>query len=110
MGFGRFLDWSFFEKGDGRRVGGLLVSRIPGLRTRGNGGSEYLVSERSGGPCFPQTIVNGVVSDRLDLNSINASDIIGFEYYTVSSTPLRFSTTGAGQDGAQSGTAIFWIK
>ncbi len=110
MGLGRFLDWSFFQQHGDRRVGGLLISRIAGVRTSGKGGAEYLVSERSGRRCYPQTIVNGVLYEGPDLSSINAADIIGFEYYTPTNTPLRYNSTGNGATGAQCGTAIFWMK
>ncbi len=52
----------------------------------------------------------GVLSEGLDLNSINAADIIGFEYYTPTNTPLRYNSTGNGALGAQCGTAICWMK
>ena len=109
MPIGQFLDASYFEKNDGLRVSGLLTSRISGVRTT-QIGPELLVSSRSGRKCFPQTIVNGIVRDKLDLNTLNAADIIGFEYYTVGTTPLKYNMTGSKDSGSQCGTAIFWMK
>jgi hypothetical protein len=109
-GFGQFLDASFFESNEGRQVSGLLLSRIPGIRTMRNGTREFLASSRTGGNCLVQTIVNGVPME-FALNGLNASDIMGFEYYTVSTTPLRYNVTGQNTGrGTHCGTAIFWIK
>ena len=110
FGMGRFLDESFFEDKPGHSVGALLSSRIPGLRTRRGPGGEFLVSERYGRPCAPQTIVNGISTPGFDLSLIQPSDVIGFEYYTVSTTPLKYSATGDKGGGSQCGTAIFWVK
>ncbi|QJR37600.1 hypothetical protein [Gemmatimonas groenlandica] len=93
------------------------MSSIAGLRTWGKGSQQYLQGQR--GPrngCMVQVILNGVsitngASDELfDVNSLNASVIIGFEYYTVASTPPRFNTSGGRVGGAHCGTAVFWTK
>ena len=56
------------------------------------------------------TIVNGIVREDLDLNLLFTSNIIGFEYYPVGSTPVRYNISGTAASGAQCGTAIFWTK
>ena len=45
-----------------------------------------------------------------DVNTLRADELIGFEWHNPSSTPMLYNTTGAGNDGAICGTAIFWIK
>lgn len=110
FGLGRFLDWTFFEKNRDRKLGGLLVSRIAGARTRSTASGEFLVIERYGKPCSPQTIVNGLVQKSFDLNSVSVDDIIGFEYYSVASTPAQFGGSGERDGGSQCGTAVFWLK
>ena len=55
--------------------------------------------------------MNGIVrTATVDLNTLIAADIIGFEYYTVGSTPIKYNITGQKGSGAQCGTAIFWMK
>ena len=110
FGFGRFLDWQYFVRNAGRPVGPLLTSRIPSLRTRMTRGMEVLTVEGRGRNCLPQVIMNGLVFRDFDLTSINAEDIIGFEYHTTSTTPLQYNMTGNAQAGAHCGTAIFWTK
>ena len=110
FGLGRFLDWTFFENNKDRSLGGLLVSRIAGVRTRSTASGEFLVIERYGKPCFPQTVVNGIVQKSFNLNSVNVDDIIGFEYCTVASTPAQFGGSGERDGGSQCGTAVFWLK
>lgn len=110
FGLGRFLDLTFFEKNKDRSLGGLLVSRIAGARTKSNASGEFLVSERYGKPCLPQTVVNGIVIKSFDLNSVRVDDIIGFEYYTVASAPVQFGGSGDENGGSQCGTAVFWLK
>ncbi|MCX5756869.1 MAG: hypothetical protein NTX19_12285 [Gemmatimonadetes bacterium] len=87
-----------------------MPGQIPGIRAVQRGPYEILVSTRNGKLCEPQIIVNGIVNQRFDRNSVSASEIIGVEYYTVATTPLRFNVTGTGTKGAQCGTAIFWLK
>lgn len=53
--------------------------------------------------------MNGFVQD-VDLDSINAGDIVGFEYYTVGTTPERFNLSGNRDGGSQCGTTVFGIK
>ena len=110
FGFGRFLDWQYFNRNAGRPVGPLLTSRIPSLRTRMTRGMEVLTVGGRGRNCLPQVIMNGLVFRDFDLTSINAEDIIGFEYHTTSTTPLQYNMTGNAQAGAHCGTAIFWTK
>lgn len=110
LGLGKFLDWSFFEKFRDRALPGLLIAQVPGIRTRRVRGEEYLISSRYGRSCYPQVFVNGLRTEGFDLQSISAGDIIGFEYYTVASTPMRFRSTGTAEGGSQCGTALFWMK
>ncbi len=69
-------------------------------------GLELLISSHNGKPCSPQTILNGIVREDLDLNLLFTSDIIGFEYYALGSTPVRYNILGTAAGGAQCGTAI----
>jgi hypothetical protein len=117
VGLGRFLDAATFERFRSRTVSEILVSSIPGLRTWGKGSQQYLEGQR--GPrkgCMVQVILNGVsitngeTDELFDVNSLEAADIIGFEYYTVASTPPRFNTSGGKVGGSQCGTAVFWTK
>ncbi len=109
MGFGRFLDWTDFEGREGQTVSRLLSSRIPGLSIiRGKWG-ERLGSRRDG-LCELNVYVNGVLTPGLNLLTLNAEDIIGFEFYSLSSTPLAFMGTGDRDGGPQCGTALFWLK
>jgi hypothetical protein len=61
-------------------------------------------------PCYTQTVVNGVVAPAFDLSMVNAADVLGFEYYTVAATPLKYNISGRGDEGAHCGTAVFWLK
>lgn len=111
--FGTFLEAQYFEKNSGRNVGVLLVARVPGIRIT-PGTKAFIVSSRtstrSGSRCLAQTIVNGILREPLDLNAVNADDIIGFEYYTTATTPVKYNVTGQKDNGPQCGTAIFWMK
>lgn len=110
IGLGRFLDGDFFEKNRTRALGVLLVSRIAGIRTIKTLGGEMLVGERYGSRCRPQIIVNGIVRDDFDLESVTTDEVIGFEYYSVASTPAEFARSGTREGGSQCGTAVFWLK
>lgn len=111
--FGKFLDADFFEKNTGRNVGVLLVAGVPGIRMT-QGRAAFIVSsrtsQRSGGQCLAQNYVNGILREPIDLNTLNADDIIGFEYYTPATTPLKYNITGKLNNGAQCGTAVYWMK
>jgi hypothetical protein len=127
-GFGRFLLESVFAENAASQVDVILISRVPGLRTRRRGGAMVLEGQRDGRSCFAQVVVNGIqvyngtdnstsgsrsgsaVESLFDVNSIRAEDVIGFEWHTVATTPNKYNATGAGSDGAVCGTAIFWTK
>jgi hypothetical protein len=115
LGIGKFFDWTFFEPHEGRPLGSLLISRVPGIRTRKDRGIERIIGTRDAGtrngrPCFVQTIVNGVINPEFNVATIDATEVIGFEYYTVAATPLKYNRSSARDDGAQCGTAVFWLK
>lgn len=127
LGFGHFIDRSIFERSSARQVDILLISRIPGLRTNRVAGKTVLASQRDAKPCYPQIVVNGISvfngvpggsasakSARevlmFDVNSLQADDILAFEWHNPSSTPPSYNATGAGGDGSACGTAIFWTK
>lgn len=111
-GSGRFLTSDIFRNAVGQNLSQVLVSRIPGIRTVGNGSHQTLVASRGAG-CSVQVIVNGIVQyngrpgeAKFDINSIYASDILGLEYYTLATTPAQFMGTGA----SACGTVVVWTK
>lgn len=116
-GAGRFLTADVFEKAEGQNMSQVLISRIPGIRTIGNGSQQTLVSRRGGklggSNCKVQVIVNGMVKYNgrvgdgdFDVNAVYSGDVIGLEYYTLANTPAQFSGTGA----AVCGTLVIWTK
>jgi hypothetical protein len=123
VGMGKFLDADYFEQNPGRSVGTLIQARVPGLRIVGFGSSEQLfVSGRgrrtnAGGArgCVPRMIVNGLPRDTLQgfrVGALQASEVIGFEFYTPSTVPAQYNIAGqrGGESGSDCGTAIFWTK
>lgn len=123
MGFGRFIDDSVFQKGAGRQVGDILSGLIPGLGIQRVGGKTVLVGRRAGTQCYAQVVVNGIsvyngdlAGDKLsreafrfDVSTLDASEVVGFEWHNPASTPLKYNATGT-SGGSSCGTAIFWTK
>jgi hypothetical protein len=110
FGIGKFLDARYFEKYANRDLGTVLLSQVAGIRVIGRGASGRLASTTTGRICYVQTIVNGIVREGFDVSEVGTGDVVGFEYYTPGSTPVKYSASGSREGGAQCGTAVFWIK
>jgi hypothetical protein len=127
LGQGRFLTGDDFEKAEGRTATTILLAKVPGLRVVQSNGRRWLASTRGGQSavdrnrnmerippgCYLQVVVNGRVEfsgqqgqAMYDIDALNSKDIIGLEYYTVSSTPMQFLSTGA----SACGTVVIWTK
>ena len=122
-GGGHFLTAEVFEKTGGRALSDVLLERIPGLKAAGNTNEKVLSSLHDGAiRCAVQVILNGSAvftgapgQPTFNINSILGEDVIGFEYYTVAATPIRYMGTGARSNndnpqGPPCGTAIIWTK
>lgn len=122
-GVGHFVTADIFEKAKGRNLADVILERIPGLRAVGNTGEKVLSSLHDGAiRCAVQVILNGTAvftgapgQPTFNINSILSEDVIGFEYYTTSATPIRYMGTGARSEmgnpqGAPCGTAVIWTK
>jgi hypothetical protein len=128
-GQGRFITQAEIEKESSRRLSEIIVGHVPGVHLVGTGdGDERAVSTTHNGrpQCLVQVVLNGSVVYNggtgqlpFKINSINAEDIIGLEFYTTASTPARYSGTGGGTDkrtreatyaGPACGTLILWTK
>jgi hypothetical protein len=124
LGVGRFLDTQFFEKNKDRQTAIILTGSIPGIHTLGNTDEKFIVSSRpTSNPkkCYVQVVVNGNVmyngyqgQPEFDINSIQAGDILGVEYYTVAEVPARYNATGGSDPqkvaGPACGTLVVWTK
>jgi len=126
LGAGRFLDWRFFEQHKHTSVSTLLHGRFAALRVglaETENGNGFMIT-RSGTPCTPQMWVNGLRGDGgLRLHYLNTSDVLGFEFYTPSTTPARYNATGGTvvkdslggtslepKSGPACGTVVLWLK
>ena len=122
-GLGRFLTTDVFEKNSQRQLAEVLIGSIPGSRAIGRTNEKWLAAGRgplSGAPCYVQVIVNDVAvytgrpnEPMFDVNAVNTADVLAVEYYTPSTTPLRFNRTGGGGGnaaGAACGTLVIWQK
>ena len=116
MGFGAFLTQDVFEKAEGRKLGEVLVQRVPGLRTVNKSGSRYLVGTRGvNSPsqvlCYVQVIIDDIVQNSstgaaaFDIDSIDPERIAAVEFYTVSNRPAQFN-----RGGAPCGTLVIWTR
>ncbi len=118
MGFGRFLTQEVFEKAEGRKLGEVLVQRVPGLRTISKNGARLLVATRGvNSPsqvfCYVQVILDDIVqnsststaSTGFDIDSIDPDRVAAIEFYTVSNRPAQFN-----RGGAPCGTLVIWTR
>jgi hypothetical protein len=129
LGLGKFITQDVLEKTEGRKLGDVLRSRIAGLRPIAVGSGAAMVGTR--GPslrmpsgdasdrrqgamsqCYVQVIVDGSIRYRsqqneklFDINSIAPDQLAGVEFYTTSTTPLQYNSTGA-----TCGTLIIWTR
>lgn len=121
-GSGRFITADVFEKQSGSRITDILLGRIPGIRrvnmngtpirplatTRGGQGKAIMGANLN---CFVQVVVNNMVmynshsTNYYDIDQLNAADVIGVEFYTVASQPLKFNATDS-----NCGTVVIWTK
>lgn len=132
QGFGRFITQDLLQKAEGRQLGNFLSSRIPGLRGASIGGSQNAMASTRGAislsktpagdlsdakrgatpQCYVQVIVDGIVRYRsqpgeklFDINTILPEQLAGVEYYTTSTTPQQYNSTGT-----PCGTLVIWTK
>lgn len=112
FGIGKFLDWRFFEENQRQPLTVLLDGRIAGLRIdKRSGRAGKFITTRTGKECNPQVLVNGIVDDSLDLNSIDTREVLAFEFYTPATTPLKYNRTTIGRGQATvCGTVILWLR
>lgn len=111
-GQGKFLTADIFAKADGRLTSSMIRSNVAGVTVKCGNFSSCILGGRASMTMFcpVQVIVNGLITFRkgmtmFDINSINAADILGVEYYTVGSAPLQYSGTTGG-----CGTVVIWTK
>jgi len=124
-GVGYFLTSDIFARNDGRRLSNILLGSVPAIRAVGKTDQVVIHASHGDGKsgfCPVQVVLNDLFVFRgapgeepFDVNSINAADVIGVEYYTVSTTPLRYQGTGAptahaNPQGPACGTLIIWTK
>jgi hypothetical protein len=109
-GFGKFLDWQYFEQNKDRRLRELLNGRIAGLRVEKKRVGEIFVTTRTGQRCEAQVFVNGILTD-FDLSLVDTREVLALEFYTPATTPLRYNgtTVGRGASGA-CGTVLLWLR
>lgn len=124
---GKFLTADYFEKNAGRPLSSFLMERVAGMKVVQSGTRHWLSSGRGVGKasgscctmekippgCYVQVIVNGMVryngngQPMFDIDELQASDVIGFEYYNTATTPLQYNGT---RGSAGCGTVIIWTK
>lgn len=117
-GIGKFLTADYFQDADGRTMSNLISNKITGLGNTGSGSKQVLIAQRGQSfNCAVQVLVNGIVrynglpmQETFDINSINSSEVIGFEYYTAPTTPSQFVGTGGANGGSKCGTVLIWTK
>lgn len=116
FGIGRFLTSDVFERADGQSMAAVIRRHIAGIGFTGKGTEQVPVTSR-GKTCPVQVIMNGINAFNgrvgqlpFDINSINTNDVIGFEFYTVATTPLEFTGSGGYDAGAGCGTIVIWTK
>lgn len=116
FGMCKFLTSDVFEKADGQAMSAVIRRHIAGIGFTGKGTEQVPVTSR-GKTCPVQIIMNGVTAFNgrvgqlpFDINSINTNNVIGFEFYTVATTPMEFAGTGGQSGGAACGTIVIWTK
>jgi len=60
----------------------------------------------------PQVLINGIIDSEYDLTLLDTREVIGFEYYTPTNTPLKYNRTAIGRDSgaAVCGTVLLWLR
>lgn len=129
-GIGKFLTADIFEKADGRPPSSVIQAYIAGIKMVQSNGRRVLASargtmlnlpgadesfQRAPKACMMQIIVNNVprytgrpTDQVFDFDQLNTADIIGFEFYTVATTPLKYGGTGSRAN--MCGTVVIWTK
>ena len=119
IGIGHFLTQEYFEKGEGRKLGDLLIAAVPGIRTQTILGRRYLSSSRGlisinlPPRCYPAIIIDDMVLYTSNLNQplfeidqIDPSTIAAVEFYTVAQMPQQFNRGG----NAPCGALVIWSR
>ena len=128
LGTGKYLTADVFEKEAGRPASSFLAEHIAGFKVVQYNGERMLASTRGGSAqihtyggakrypaaCYMRVVLNGVIAydgsngqEMFDIDRwVNTSDIIGFEYYTVATTPSQYNRSA----GTNCGTVIIWTK
>jgi hypothetical protein len=57
-------------------------------------------------------LINGIIDSEYDLTLLDTREVIGFEYYTPTNTPLKYNRTAIGRDSgaAVCGTVLLWLR
>lgn len=123
QGIGHFITTDVFEKNVGRRTAEILLGSIPGIKMIGKTDEKVVNSTRDGRALCPvQVVLNDNIiyngqpgQPTFDINSLNPEDVLGVEYYSASTAPIRFQGTGASTphgnpQGPACGTLIVWTK
>jgi|GEM_PF-1522409 len=115
-GVGVFLTHEKLEKNASMSVPAILATFLPGVRITRMGGSDVAISSRGGRNCPLQILMNRLnmyngESLYFDVNSIEADEILGVEYYNAFSTPSEFNLRPRGPyGGSRCGTLVLWMK
>lgn len=132
-GIGKFLTSDLFEHEEGRPPSSFLQAHIAGLRIMQANGERLVASARGGGgkvtcpesvagqgcfkkypsACYVQIVLDGRIEyngtpgqTMFNIDNLQATDIIGLEFYTTATTPLQYK----GTSGGSCGTVIIWTK
>jgi hypothetical protein len=127
QGFGHFVTEDLFRKDDGKPLGNILISRIPGLMfTHGPHGETYIVSSRK--PCAGNALVGcrqpncyvTVIQDGVriydlaltkgaqvpDFAKMDGTSIAGAEFYDgAAAMPPEYNSTSQG-----CGVLVLWTR
>ncbi len=125
---GKFILREVFEESGGaRHFADILTTGIPGLALVSNGGERSVATASRGmisinsmpgesgkqKRCYVQIFIDNVLryrsapNERLfNIDIIEATTVVGVEFYNVSETPSQFNSTG----GAPCGTLVVWTK
>lgn len=115
-GVGVFLTYDKLEKNSSMSMPAILTSLIPGVRIAKFGGSDVAISSRGGRNCPVQILMNRLnmfngEGQYFDVNSIEADQILGVEYYNAFSTPSELNMRPRGPyGGSRCGTLVLWVK
>lgn len=111
IGIGHFLTQADVEKAAGMRMS-EKVRHLPGLQVvfARTGGSVRIATSRgpvnlSGSPCWVTMMIDGVVVENYDINSLDSDEVAAIEWYAgPSQIPVQFNKKGS------CGLLVIWTK